>query len=235
MAEDRPGNGTFRCHPKCLEWSYIRRCLIGLAEDISGLRPGQFADLVVEVERAELQAEADRSTLTRFDDPDTAVASWWDRPATDIGRAAAVELYVRGWDGDQVDTAFGFPHGATQRVIDRTRVHPKARDIVAAHLDGYSPSRISRDMGVGIPTVCEILRRIGEQPHVIHDRARSADINRAVQKRYEEGWGYRQIADHLNLTESQVRNRLQYLRRKGRITQPPRGMAHQRGRLRAAE
>jgi len=213
------GDGAFHCHPECLKRSYWRKLFVEVEEEIRGLRPGQFVELVLAVEKAELQALAESDER-----------SWWDRPNTAVGRSAAVELYVRGWTEDQIDTAFGFPHGTTDRIIANSRIHPKSREIVAAHLVGDPPSRISRDHKVGIPTVCEILRGIGEEPHTIRNLAKSADINRAIQRRYAEGWGYRQIAEHLNITESKVRNRLQYLRRKGRIDQPPRGSQGQRRR-----
>lgn len=197
MAEEQ--NGSFRCHPECLKRSYWRRVLLEIEEEIRGLRPGQFVELVLAVDEAE-------ST------------TWWpDRPATNVGRQAAVELFLRGWAEPEIDRAFGFPHGATVKILAGSRIHPKARDVVAAHLTGDAPSRISRDLGVGIPTVCNILRSIGEEPHRVRDLAKSGDVNRAVKQRYEDGWSYRQIAEHLGISESSVRQRLQYMRRKGRI------------------
>ncbi len=216
-------DGTFRCHPECLKRSYWRKLFLEVEEEIRGLRPGQFVELVLAVEKAEVQALAESDER-----------SWWDRPNTPVGRAAAVELFIRGWSEAQIDMAFGFPHGTTDRIIGNSRIHPRSREIVAAHLLGDSPSRISRDHNVGIPTVCEILRGIGEEPHTIRNLAKSADTNRAVKRRYEEGWSYRQIADHLDITEQAVRQRLQYMRRKGRIDQPPRGESGG-GRRRAAE
>lgn len=232
--EDLP-NGKFECHPECLKRSYWRRVLLEIEEEIRGMRPGQFADLVIAVEKAEVQALADLGNLTKFDDPDIPVKSWWDRPNTEVGRNAAIELWMRDFTPDQIDIAFGFPHGATEQLVEKARIHRKAREVVAAHLNGHSPSRISRDLRIGIPTVCELLRRIGEEPHTVRNLAKSADVNRAIQRRYEEGWGYRQIAEHLGITESKVRQRLQYLRRKGRIDAPVRASSNVRRRPRAAE
>lgn len=211
-------DGTFRCHPECLKRSYWRKLFVEVEEEIRGLRPGQFVELVLAVEKAEVEALAESDER-----------SWWDRPNSAVGRAAAVELFIRGWTEDQIDTAFGFPHGTTDRIVANSRIHPRSREIVAAHLQGDSPSRISRDHKVGIPTVGEIIRGIGEEPHTIRDLAKSAEVNRAIQKRYEEGWGYRQIAEHLDITEQKVRARLQYLRRKGRLAVPPRVNRRKRG------
>lgn len=205
-------DGTFRCHPECLKRSYWRRVLLEIEAEIHGLTLGQYAELVLAVDDAESE-------------------TWWeDRPATPIGRKAAVELWVRGWSADQTDTAFGFPHGATERVLEEARMHPKARDVVAAHLDGDPPSRISRDAGVGIPTVMSILEGIGEKPHRLRDREKGADLNRAIQRLYGDGRSYREIADRLGISESNVRQRLQYLRRKGRLEGPPRTAASRRPR-----
>lgn len=215
VGDHGPGSGSFRCHPECLKRSYWRKVFLEVEEEIRGLRPGQFVELVLAVEEAEAE-------------------TWWgDRPATRVGKRATTELYLRGWADGQIDQAFGFPHGATTRVVEESRVHAKGREVVAAHLNGDAPSRISRDHGVGIPTVTDILAAIGEEPHRIRDLARSADVNRAIQRRYEEGWSYKQIADHLGITEQKVRSRLQYLRKKGRIDQPVRPAA--RRRPRAAE
>jgi hypothetical protein len=212
---EEPGNGSFRCHPECLKRSYWRRVLLEIEEEIRGLRPGQFVELVLAVDEAESE-------------------SWWgDRPASKIGRKAAVELFLRGWLEPEIDQAFGFPHGATAQVLEESRIHPKARDIVAAHLEGDPPSRISRDVSVGMAAIYDVLGSIGEEPHRVRDLAKSADINRAVKRRYEEGWSYRQTAEHLGITEQSVRQRIQYMRRKGRIEQPPRESG--RRRLRSAE
>lgn len=212
MGSGDPPNGSFRCHPECLKRSYWRRVLLEIEEEIHGLRPGQYTELVLAVEEAELE-------------------SWWgDRPASKVGRRAAVELWLRGWTADQVDVAFGFPHGATEKVVEGASIHARAQEVVAGHLDGHSPSRISRDHGVGIPTVLSILRTIGEEPHRVRDLVKSGDVNRAIQKRYEDGWSYKQIAEHLNITESKVRQRLQYLRRKGRLEGPPRSEGRRRPR-----
>lgn len=212
MGQEGLPNGSFHCHPECLKRSYWRRVLLEIEEEIRGLRPGQFVELILTVEEAESE-------------------SWWpDRPATKAGKRAAIELFLRGWAEPQIDQALGFPHGATGRVVEESRIHPKASDIVAAHLQGDPPSRISREVAVGIPTVMSILEGIGEEPHRIRDLAKSSDVNRAIQKRYEDGWSYQRIAAHLGIPESKVRSRLQYLRKKGRLTLPPRD--HGRGRRR---
>lgn len=204
--------GQFSCHPECLKRSYWRRVFLEVEEEIRGLRPGQLVELVLVVEEAESEV-------------------WWqDRPATRAGRRVAVELSLRGWGGTTIDATFGFPHGATDQVLAETRLHPRARDMVAAHLEGHAPSRISRDQGVGLTTVLGILERIGEEPHRMRDLARSGDHNRAIQKRYEEGWSYQRIAEHLGISETQVKNRIQYLRKKGRIESPPRARSNVHGR-----
>lgn len=217
MGQEDPPSGPFNCHPECLKRSYWRRVFLEVEEEIRGLRPGQFVELVLAVDEAESE-------------------TWWpDRPASKIGKKAAVELFLRGWAEPEIDRAFGFPHDATERVLAESRIHPRARDVVAAHLEGDPPSRISRDWNVGIPTVYDVLGSIGEQPHRVRDLAKSGDVNRAVKRRYEEGWSYRQIADHLGISERVVRQRLQYMRKKGRIDQAPRTGANVRRRPRAAE
>ena len=74
----------------------------------------------------------------------------------------------------------------------------------------------TKDLGAGSG------RPRAEEPHRVRNLAKSADVNRAIKRRYEEGWSYREIAEHLCITESSVRQRLQYMRRRGQINQPPR-------------
>jgi DNA-binding CsgD family transcriptional regulator len=215
------GAGEFRCHPECLKRSYWRRVLLEIEEDILGMRTGQLTELILAVEHAEAEGwHPDRP-----------------RPATPVGRKKALELYLRGSDDWTIDSTLGFPHGATAKVVADSHVHPRAREVVAAHLGGKSPSRISRDCGVAIGTVLGILESIGEEPHRLRDLAKSGDLNRAIQRRYEEGWSYKRIAEHLGIEESKVRNRLQYLRRKGRIEGELRAQAnvHRRKRRGPAE
>ncbi len=215
---DPDEDGTFRCHPECLKRSYWRKLFLEVEEEIRGLRPGQFVELVLAVEKAELQALAESDER-----------SWWDRPNTAVGRAAAVGLFIRGFAEDQIDMAFGFPHGTTGQIIAKSRIHPKSREIVAAHLLGDPPSRISRDHGIGIPTITGILADIGEEPHVIRNLAKSAVTNHAVINLYEDlrrtgandGRIYAEIARRTGISVQSVRARLQYARKKGRITDPP--------------
>ena len=55
------------------------------------------------------------------------------------------------------------------------------------------------------------------------DPGLSRAINRTIQRRFAQGWSYRQIADHCGIPETRVKSRIQYLRRKGRMRQPARG------------
>jgi hypothetical protein len=197
---------VFNCHPECLKRSYWRKVVLEIHEDILGMRTGQLTELILAVEHA----EAERWHPDR------------PRPATPVGRKKALELFLRGCDEWTIDSTLGFPHGATAKVVADAHVHPRAQDVVAAHLDGKSPSRISRDCGVALGTVLGILKSVGEEPHRVRDLAKSGDVNRAIQRRYEEGWSYKRIAEHLGIEESKVKSRLQYLRRKGRIEEPPR-------------
>lgn len=202
----------FYCHPACLQRAYWRRVFVEVEAEIRGLRPGQLIELILAVEEAEAE-------------------TWWqDRPATRTGRRVAVELSLRGWPDDVIDSTLGFPHGATAQVVAGA-LHPKGKQVVAAHLEGDSPSRISRDLGVGIATVLRILEGIGEEPHRARDLVKSGDHNRAIQRRYEEGWSYARIAEHLGISETKVKSRIQYLRKKGRIALPPRSRAHSGPRL----
>lgn len=180
------------------------------------MRPGRLVDLMLAVRNAEAAA--------RWPDFEGGVPScWWpDRPATQIGRQAVVELHLWRFDDAQIDSMFGFPDGTSTSVLAAARIHPKAHEIIEAHLKGHSPSRISRDWSVGIPTINDILKSIGEEPNKVRNLAKSADVNLAVKRLYEQGASYREIADRLDITESNVRQRLQYMRRKGRIEGPPR-------------
>lgn len=203
----------FYCHPACLQRSYWRRMAVEIEEEIRGLQPGQLVELFLIVEEAEAEV-------------------WWrDKPATRAGKKVAVELSLRGWSDDMVDATFGFPHGATERVLRDAQVHPQARAVVAAHLEGLPPSRIARDCGVGLPTVLRILASVGEEPHRARDLVKSEDHNRAIQRRYEEGWSYQRIAEHLGISETKVKSRIQYLRKKGRIESPPRAHSNVRYRV----
>ena len=207
----------FTCHPDCLKRSYWRRVFLEVEEEIAGLRPGQLVELVLAV------CEAEESAWKR------------DRPATSIGRKGAIQMYLRSWDPPDIDSLFGFEHGTTAKVVADAQIHPRAQDVVAAHLEGSSPAQISRECKIGYAAVVSLLESIGEEPHRVRDLAKSGEINRAIQKRYEQGWGYQQIADHLGVSDTKVKNRIQYLRRKGQIEQPPRANSNVHRRPRAAE
>lgn len=204
--------GEIRCHPEALKWDYLRRVLVEVEEEVLGLRMGQLVELILAVDEAE--AAAVTSKWATFPPPDP--------PASDVGRKTAVELYIRGWEPDTVDCRFGFPHGATQRVLDRAHIHPKAREVVARHLAGHPPSRISRMTNTGISTVIGILEGIGETPHRILDRAKSEDINRTLIRLYNEGRSERYMAAQLGIEKTKVKSRLQYLRKHGKIDRTPR-------------
>lgn len=221
VGEPQP-NRSFTCHPKCLEWSYLRRMILGLLEDISGLHPGRVVELILTVDEAESE-------------------SWWaDRPVSRIGQKTTVELHLRGWSDEEIERAFGFPHGAVARVISESKIHSKAREVVNAQLEGHPPSRISRDLKIGIPTIYNILESIGEEPNRIRNLAKSEDINRTIVRMYEELRArnakniQRRIADQVGLPESTVKTRIQYLRKKGRISTPPMSTVRAR-KPRAAE
>lgn len=223
----------FKCHPECLKRSYWRRVFLEVEEDISGLRTGRLVELVIAVEDAEaawvLESE---------------LKEWTEQPIprTRIGQNAAIELWLRGWAEWTIDATFGFPHGATDRVLDKFHLHPRAQDVVAAHLEGHPPSRISRDLKVARKTIDGILESIGEVGHQVRPRAASAVTNHAVIALYEDlrrrGHKkiYAEIARRTGITEQSVRSRLQYARQKGKITDPPLSRSNVKRRLpRAAE
>lgn len=184
------------------------------------MTPGRLADLVLTVRKSEAAAQ--------WPDHEGVPSGWWpEQPATETGRWAVLELHLREFGHSQIDAIFGFPRGTARSVVTSGKLHPRARQIVAAHFDGKSPSRISRDVGVNISTICELLDKIGEEPHRVRDLAKSSDLNRAVIRLYEELRGknaeriYQQIADRLGISVTDVRNRVAYARRKGRISLPP--------------
>ena len=223
----------FKCHPECLKRSYWRRVFLEVEEDISGLRTGRLVELVIAVEDAEA-AWVIESELKE----------WTEQPIprTRVGQHAAIELWLRGWTQWTVDATFGFPHGATDLVLDKFNLHPKAQEVVAAHLEGHPPSRISRDLNVARKTIDGILESIGEVGHQVRPRAASAVTNHAVIALYQDlrrSGGtkiYEQIATKLGISEQSVRSRLQYARRKGKITEPPLPRSNvKRRRPRAAE
>lgn len=230
--QDR-GPEPFKCHPECLKWSYWRRLTLEIKQEIAGLRTGQLAEMVVAVE----EAEAAWCLESSF-------AEWRDQPIprSQIGKQKATELWLRGWSENLIDSTLGFPHGSTAMVLGESRLHAQARDVVAAHLEGNPPSRISRDYKVARKTIDGILESIGEVGHQVRPRAASAVTNHAVITLYDDLRRrgakniYAEIARRTGISEQQVRARLQYARKKGRITEPPlpRSNLKRRG-LRAAE
>lgn len=231
MGQDQ-SPAPFECHPECLKRSYWRRVFLEVEEDISGLRPGRLIELVIAVENA----EAAWCLASKFKE-------WHDHPVprTRVGQSAAIELWLRGWAEWTIDATFGFPHGATDRILAESRLHRRAQEVVFAHLDGHPPSRISRDLRVARKTIDGILERIGEEPHEVRNRAASAVTNHAVISLYEDLRRsgskniYAQIASRLGISESSVRSRLQYARKKGKITDPPLARSNMKRRRGAAE
>lgn len=243
MGEDLWPDGTesFTCHPECLKWSYWRRMFLEVGAEVSGLQPGRLVELTLAVMGAEAAAWDQARTMTEHA---PTYKEWLDGsvPATRIGRKVAVELWLRGWGEWMIDVTLGFPHGATERILADSRFHPKAQEVVAAHLDGHPPSRISRDLKVARPTIDGILESIGEVGHQVRPRAVSAVTNHEVIRLYEDLRRagskniYSQIAAKLGISEQNVRSRLQYARKKGRITDPPLPRSNvKRRRPRAAE
>ena len=226
MGQEAKPNGPF-------EWpvdlSFWKDFFVQIEEDIHWMTPGRLADLVLAVRKAEAEM--------RWPDYEGVPSGWWpDHPATEVGRWAVLELYLRDFGLDRIDDIFGFPEGTAEAVVESTPLHRKARAIAAAHFRGDPPSRISRDVGVGIKTINSLLRKIGEEPHLMRDLAHSGRQNDAIVKLYEDmvrrGAGniYREIARQLGLDEAKVKGRIQYLRRKGRITEdPPRDGRRRRG------
>lgn len=214
----------FRCHPNCT-WDYMRRVAARIeTEDSVGLSIGQMVDLVLAVDQAE------REEWRR------------DRPATETGRKTAVNLALRGLAPSAVDVLFGFNPGTTDRLLEAARLHPRTREVIAAHVGGDSASKIGRDLGLARSTIELILRYIGEEPRAIRNMARSADINHAVIRLYldlrRSGSKniYHQIAQRLDISETNVRARLQYARKQGKLTDPPLARSNvKRRRPRAAE
>jgi DNA-binding CsgD family transcriptional regulator len=231
----------FKCHPECTKRSYWRGLLVEIQAEASCLTPGRLVDLILAVVEAEAE-EWDRARSITEHAP--TFEEWRDRtaPASPTGRKVAIELWLRGWTEWLIDSTLGYPHGTTERVLAGSRFHPKARDVVAAHLEGHTPSRISRDLKIARPTIDGILESIGEVGHQVRSRAASAVTNHAVIALYEDLRRsgskkiYEQIATKLGITEQSVRSRLQYARRKGKITDPPLPRSNvKRRRPRAAE
>jgi hypothetical protein len=208
MSQKEPPE-EFTCHPECLKRSYWRKVLVEIEEEIVGLRPGQLTELVLAV------LEAERDEWKR------------DQPATSIGRKGAIQMYLRSWDPPDIDSLFGFEHGATDKVIADAQIHPRAQDVVAAHLEGASPAQISRECRIGIAAVISLLESIGEEPHRVRDLTKSAHANRTILRLYDDlkrngsKQIYKQIAARLDMPEHQVRSRLAYARRTGRLSDPP--------------
>jgi DNA-directed RNA polymerase specialized sigma24 family protein len=208
------------------------RCLTDLHTRLPGLglSLAEFADLHARAWNAQFQARADddnredrpvaddetvlerRSATRSVDWPADLPTDLRDVLADEM-REAVINLHVRGLDHDQIACAMDIPREWPAFIVSKAGLHPQARAVVLAHLEGKSLGAIAKATKVPATTALRILRRIGETPNGTKVRVDAKARARTIVKLRTRGLTYKEIAARVGCDLDDVKNALRRDRR----------------------